>query len=234
MQTEKDAEIVGWVGRVGAAGAEHVMARFQMGRSWAYARLSRLVCDALLEQKTLLYRQPGLYIATAEGLRWQGIKRLGVYRVGAGGFTHAREVASAAVLLHRRFPAWTMLSERELRVHESDEGELVASARLGELPGGRPALHRPDLALISPQGRALAIEIELSVKAPRRLAAICRGWARARHVSQVYYLATPPAARAVTRAVAETRSEDRITVLALADIGTLTATELNEAGNALH
>ncbi len=36
MQTEKDAEIVGWVGRVGAAGAEHVMGRFGMRRSWAY------------------------------------------------------------------------------------------------------------------------------------------------------------------------------------------------------
>jgi hypothetical protein len=234
MQTEKDAEIVGWIGRVGAAGAEHVMARFQMGRSWAYARLSMLVIGGLLEQKTLLYRQPGLYIATAEGLRWQGIERLGVYRVGAGGFTHAREVASAAVLLHHRFPAWTMLSERELRVHESDEGELVASARLGELPGGRPAFHRPDLALISPQGRTLAVEIELSVKAPRRLQAICRAYARARHLSHAYYVATPPAARAVARAVAETRSEDRITVLALADVDALSAAETKEAGNALH
>ena len=26
MQTKKDAEIVGWIGRIGAAGAEHVMA----------------------------------------------------------------------------------------------------------------------------------------------------------------------------------------------------------------
>lgn len=31
MQTEKDAEIVGWLGRIGAASAEHVMARFGMG-----------------------------------------------------------------------------------------------------------------------------------------------------------------------------------------------------------
>lgn len=35
MQTHRDAEIVGWLGRIGAASAEHVMARFQMGRSWA-------------------------------------------------------------------------------------------------------------------------------------------------------------------------------------------------------
>ncbi len=108
-----------------------------------------------------------------------------------------------------------MLSEREIRAHERDEGELLASARVGELPGGRPALHRPDLALLSPQGRLLAVEVELSVKAPARLAAICRGWARARHVNGVYYLATPQAVRAVSRGVAEMRAGDQITVLPL-------------------
>jgi hypothetical protein len=39
-----------------------------MGQDWAYDRLNRVVRDGLLEQKTLLHRQPSLYIATAEGL----------------------------------------------------------------------------------------------------------------------------------------------------------------------
>jgi hypothetical protein len=47
MQTQRDAQIVGWLGRVGAASAEHVMARFGICGSWAYARLSRLVGDGL-------------------------------------------------------------------------------------------------------------------------------------------------------------------------------------------
>jgi hypothetical protein len=227
MQTEKDAEIVGWIGRLGAAGAEHVMGRFDMGRSWTYARLSRLVKDGLLEQRILLYRQPGLYLATADGLRWQGLQRLGVYKVSPGGFQHAQEVANAAVSLHRVLPAWEILSEREIRIQESDQDELIASAKLGELPGGRPGLHRPDLALISPDGNVVAIEVELSVKAPRRLAAICRAWVRARHISAVYYIAPPIVARAVERAITETRTENLIVVLpidepeALADIGEL-------------
>jgi hypothetical protein len=232
MQTEKDAEILSWVGHIGAAGAEHVMARFGMGRSWAYARLSRLVADGLLEQRTLLYRQPGLYVATAEGLRWCGLERLGVYRVGPGGFQHAQHVATVAVALHDGFPGLEMLSEREIRATESDRGELVASVRVGEVPGGRPALHRPDLAVISPEGRTVAVEIELSVKATRRLAAICRGYARARHLQRVYYLAAPAAARAVGRSVAETRAEDRVTVLALADTASLIEAECGEASNA--
>jgi hypothetical protein len=217
MHTEKDGELVAWVGRIGAAGAQHVMERFAMGRSWAYARLGGLVAGGLLEQRTLLYRRPGLYLATTEGLRWQGLLRLGVYRVSPGGFEHARQLATAAVALERGLPSWRVVGEREIRLEEADGGRLIASVSVGQLPGGRPAVHRPDLALLSPQGRVVAVEVELSLKAPRRLAAICRAWARARHIDAVYYLATPAAARALARAIAETRAQERITVLALDD-----------------
>jgi hypothetical protein len=232
MNTEKDGEIVAWIGRIGAAGAEHVMERFAMGRSWAYARLGGLVEAGLLERRTLLYRRPGLYLATTEGLRWQGLRRLGVYRVGAGGFEHARQLATAAVALELGSPGWRVASEREIRLEEADGGRLIASVQVGGVPGGRPALHRPDLALLSPQGRVIAVELELSVKAPRRLAAICRAWARARHIDAVYYLATPTASRGLHRAIAETRAEERITVLPLGDVRALCASEQAELSDA--
>jgi hypothetical protein len=230
VQTERDAAIVEWIGRTGAAGAGHVMSRFGMGRSWTYARLSSLVAGRLLERRTLLHRQPGLYVATAKGLRWQRLERLGVYRVSPGSFEHACEVASAAARLATALPRWELLSERTLRACEADAGELVGSVRIGELPGGRPALHRPDLVIRSETGRTVAVEIELSVKAPKRLAAICRGYARARHLDRVYYLAAPPARRAVERAVRETRSGDRITVLDLADVSGLLDAERAAGG----
>jgi hypothetical protein len=159
MQTERDAEIVGRVGRLGAAGAEHVMARFTMGRSWAYSRLNRLVSDGLLEQTRLLHLRPGLYVATREGLRWRGLERLGVYNVTPGAFAHAWQLASTAVALHGGLPGWKLLSDRELRVIESDRGEFVASSGLGELPGGRRALHRPDLAAIPPTGESSRLRL---------------------------------------------------------------------------
>jgi hypothetical protein len=80
----------------------------------------------------VLHRQPGLYVATAEGLRWCGLQRLGVYRVGAGGFVHAREVAATAVALERGFPTRPVLGEREIRVRERDAGRPLASAKLAE------------------------------------------------------------------------------------------------------
>lgn len=62
MQTARDQEIVGWIARIGAAGAEHVQGRFAIGRSQAYARLSGLSNDGLLEHKQLLHRVPGLLL----------------------------------------------------------------------------------------------------------------------------------------------------------------------------
>jgi hypothetical protein len=63
--------------------------------------------------------------------------------------------------------------------------------------------------------------VELSIKERRRLLSICRGWARTRPIDAVYYLAAPPAARAVERAVGELRAEDRITVLPLDGVARL-------------
>jgi hypothetical protein len=37
MQTDRDGQIVGWIGGLGAASAGHVMRRFGMGRSVADA-----------------------------------------------------------------------------------------------------------------------------------------------------------------------------------------------------
>jgi hypothetical protein len=230
VQSERDAEIVGWVGALGAAGAVHVMGRFGMRRSWAYHRLERLSGDGLLAQRALLHRRPALYVATSAGLRWRGLQRLGVCRVAPGGFEHAWALAQSAVALHALLPGWRVVSEREIRAHEREEHCLFASARLGALTGSRPQLHRPDLALVDPAGGVHVVEVELSVKARARLEAICTGYARARHIRHVYYLAAPAAAGALTRAVHETRAQDRITVLALDATQALAAAAMGGGG----
>jgi hypothetical protein len=232
MQTSRDAEIVAWIGRLGAAGAEHVMARFGMSRSMAYHRLGLLERDRLLEHRGVLFGRPGMYTATRMGLRWRSLDRLGVFRVGPGAFEHAWQVAHVAVELHRTMPEWGVLSEREVRSVEADGEGLFASAQVGG--GERRGVHRPDLALLSPDGRVVAVEVELSTKSAARLAAICRGWARARHIDGVCYLAAPGPARAVERAVSATRVADRVRVLGLEDVGLLAAEWCGrESGDAL-
>lgn len=224
MLTDRDGQIVGWIGRLGAAGAEHVEVRFGMKDITTYRRLAGLVADGLLVRRRLLYQRPGLYVATRKALRWRGPSGLPVCPVTPGTFEHTWQVAGAAAAFDRNLSDWQVWSERELRWHERQEQKLLGSARVGT-KGERDVLHRPDLVLISPQGRVVAVEVEFTAKARPRLVAICRGWARARHVDAVYYLAAPQVAPAVGRAVRETRAEDYVRVLGLEDIGEVVARE---------
>jgi|GEM_PF-4445539 len=125
MHTEKDFAIVDWIGRLGAAGAEHVTERFAMGRRWAYARLSKLVLGGLLEQRTVLYRRPGLYIAMAEALRWCANERSGVYHVGRPGRFRAR--SPFRLDSDRRVPLAQMLATATV-------SDLVRSFRAKRIP----------------------------------------------------------------------------------------------------
>lgn len=236
MQTARDAEIVHFIGQVGAGSADHIMARFGMGRSWAYARLSSLVRDGLLEQRTLLHRQPGLYIATREGLRWTHQSRVGVFRVSPGGFRHAWELTTVVVGLQARLPGWQVIAEREMRARERNTEIPIGSVRLAELPGGGVALHRPDIALVSAlpdrERYADVVEVELSLKSAQRLSLILRAYTRARHLNHVYYLAAPEVIGPLGRAVSAMRASDVVTVLALDALDELAQSVAGEDGDA--
>lgn len=115
-----------------------------------------------------------------------------------------------ALALERQFGPAHVFSERELRAAEQVEGRPIAGAKLGELASGAPRLHRPDLAVLGGEG-TIAVEVELTPKAPRRLEELIRAWRRARWVGEVRYLCAPgQIRRAVERAVQKLRAESRI------------------------
>ena len=218
MVTDRDRAIVEWIGRLGAAGAADVMARFGMGRTAAYRRLAALVDQGLLATARLLHGEPALYVATREGLVWARLARLEPCRVGVASARHFALCAQLAVVLERTEPTYWVWSEREVRVAELEAGGAVASAEVGRLPDGRPRLRRADLILMPYEQsgrRPVAVEVELAVKWARRLEAICRAWARCRLVDHVRYYASPAAARAVARAVERVQAHDVIEICSL-------------------
>jgi transposase len=58
--TDRDRSVVAWAGVVGAVSAQHVMARFGVGRTVGYRRLRALVDHGLLARSRLVYGQPAL------------------------------------------------------------------------------------------------------------------------------------------------------------------------------
>jgi hypothetical protein len=225
MQTDREAEIVAWLGRMGAATCEQVAEHADLNMSKTYSRLRLLIGARLVQHQQLLHRFPGMYTATWRGLRWQGLSHLTVFPLSPTTFKHTWQCTEAAVALEGKLPGWELLSERDIRVRERDEDRLIVSARAVRQPdSGRR--HRADLGLISPTGRVTSIEVELMCKDRRTLENICRAWARARHVDHVYYLAEPTVVRTLKRAIAATRAADFITVLDIGDTAGLVEREL--------
>jgi hypothetical protein len=216
MVTSRDTEVVDWIGRVGAADPGHVMARFEMGRTVTYRRLAALEAAGLIERSRLLHGQSGLTVATRAGLRLCGLEDLGVARISAASVAHWQASTTIAVLLERRHGPGSVGGVREIRAAARAIGREVAAVQVGA------TWHLPDLVVWGPAGPGLpggmAVEVELTAKAPRRLEQIVRGWRRA--VSQgvtspVLYVCSPEALRAVARAVAATEAQQQVRTAAM-------------------
>jgi hypothetical protein len=96
-----------------------------------------------------------------------------------------------------------VLSERRLRSHDAafDRAREPYAVRLGGLDRhGNDCLHYPDLLLIDPRGRRLALELELSPKARARRELILGGYGADARFDRVLYLVEhDPRGRAIRR-----------------------------------
>jgi hypothetical protein len=196
----------------------HVEERFGVGRSVGYELVARSIRAGLLDRVSVLYGEPSLIRATKEGIAFAELG-LPVARISPGAVFHWIACADVALWAERQWGQEAVMGERELRLAEQLERKPIASAVVGELPGGRPRLHRPDL-VVATGDRPTAIEVELTPKAPRRLEAIIRGWGRAAYVERAIYLCAPGATRrGVESAVARAHAEDRVAVDEIGRVG---------------
>lgn len=210
----RDRAILTWIGRMGFVRIEDVRERFGLGRTVAYRRVALMIEAGLLERVRVLYAEPPLLRATKRGLRYVGLPH-SVAGLSPELCGHWISCARVAIVLEREHGAGALLSEREIRAAERALRRPLASARLGEHARGQARLHRADLALRL-DGAVIAIEVELTPKAPRRLEAIVRAWRRANWVESTrYYARAGSTLDGVRRAVAKTRAEDRIDVIEL-------------------
>jgi len=210
--TLRTAALLDAMATIGAGGAAELGALSGTGEAATRARLRALAADGLVRAARVLHGEPAMYALTPRGLRAAGRGELDPVVVSASNAAHLAAVARVAVVLagegHR------LAGERELRAWERAAGRALASAEVGWARDGSVALHRPDLVCLG-DGLPVAIEVELTVKAPERLARIVRGWARSRVIAGAVYHAAPAAMRAVERAIATELAGERVGVVAL-------------------
>jgi len=224
------AQIVDWAARLGAITAEALSRRERATVASARSRLAAAARDGLLVRSSPLRHSPALYTATRAGLHAVGLGALGACEVSASNAAHLAACASVAAALESCYPDHAVRGERELRRDERELGVPLASASL-HAPGARGTRrHRPDLVLWRSDGDGLpiAVEVELTLKAPRRLQEICRAWARARCVAGVLYVAAPAVERALGRAIARAHASEWVIVVPLAAVAGARSTASRE------
>jgi len=220
-QLTSTTAMLDWLAATGAASAPELAAVAALGSATTRRRLRALEQSGLVSSTELLRGEPALHALTRRGLRAAGRPELDPIAISASSFGHCLAVARVALAL--RAAGESVGGERELRAFERIEGTALASIPLGLARDGRTAWHRPDLVCWRAGGAPLAIEVELTVKAPQRLRTIVRGWARSRLIEGVVYYATAPAARALSAAVRIESAHEAVAIVALEHSGELPA-----------
>ncbi len=215
---KRDGELVDWLARLGACEMRHVQERYGISRSVAYELVARLIEGGLVERLRLLWGEPALLRATRAGIVYSGLA-LPPAPVSAHSWRHWSACADAALWIERNWGPEAYVSERELARAEEERQRPIASAQLvSSYDDYGLGLHRPDL-VIQADGGQIAIEVELTAKAPKRLEKIIRGWRRCRLVERTIYVCPAgPAYRAVERAIMLGRAEERVELVELAEI----------------
>lgn len=209
----RDWQIVRWVGRVGVVTIDQLRERFGLGRTVSYRRVAACVDAGLIERLETLRGVPALLRATRRGLRYAGLP-LSVAHAPLELVGHWIACGAVAVALEREFGPGAVRSEREIRVLERGRERPVASAIFGENREGLRRLHLADLAVVAE--RVVAVEVELTPKAPHRLEEIVRAWRRARWVDSIrYYVPDGSAKAGVERAAARVHAGGRVDVLTI-------------------
>lgn len=210
-QPSRDHEMVATLARHGLLTMPLLRQSMGASRTVTYRRFARLAAAGLVERLAVPVIGT-LLRATRDGQRWVGLGDLPVALVRPGDVAHDLRCAEMALRLEEDLaPDARLLTERELLSAERVEGRSIASAPLAQ--HGRDGRHRPDLAIVTDTA-TIAVEVELTAKAPRRLEQIVRAWRRAAHVDRVdYHCGSAGVRRAVERAVAATHSGEKVRVL---------------------
>jgi hypothetical protein len=209
--TPRDVEIIAWIGRAGGVLSMQLQVR-PPGRTQKAVsqKLQRLRENGLLTHARPFGGNKHMYLATRKGLGVAGLDLLPTATVSLETAAHQVAATWLSLELEAEHGADAVVYERELRASHDHWAVVGRAARAR---AGTPRRHYPDFAVETADGRRLAVEVELSIKAPARLDEIMRAYGASSLDLVHYYASGRGVLRALSDAVARTVTTDRVEVL---------------------
>ncbi len=190
--TDRDRELLELVAEHRLVLGSHVQALLGISAAASATRLRALARAGFVTSQRPFHGQPPCYLIRPRGLAAIASER-SVPRIDLRCYTH--DVGAAWLWIAARQgtfgPIRDVLGERRLRSLDAtpDRSGPPYGVRLGGLGAhGRERIHYPDLLLVTPEGRRIGLELELSSKGRVRREKILAGYAADARIDAVLYL----------------------------------------------
>jgi DNA-binding MarR family transcriptional regulator len=174
--TERDMEMLNFINDFGFCEMPQIEKRFSLKKPRSYQLIKRLIKTGFLRHERVFYGQHGIYRLTRKGSRCTELPPLA--RITLANYKHDIELIEVYLKLRDLHPEAQWISERKLKRDKYIDG-------LGKRG------HLPDGMLIFPDGKEVAIEIELTAKGKNRVEKILKWYAGEFDIKEVWYYCPP-------------------------------------------
>ena len=170
--TSRDVEIMRFINDMGFCIMPQIAARFSMKVTPGYRLIRRLISAGYVRHRPSFHSQHGAYYLSAQGAKFTDLPAID--KVHLGCYEHQLTLTDVYLRLMQQHPDTSWISERTLKHDKFYEGVGKAG-------------HVSDGILVFPDGKQVAIEVELSIKGKNRIERIFKSYVSQFSIREVWY-----------------------------------------------
>lgn len=170
--TNRDIEILKFINEFGFCEISHISRRFNLKRPRNYQIIKRLIKAGFIKHERIFYGRSGVYQLTNDGSNLTTLPPIS--KVPLSVYEHNLKLIDLHIALSRKHPDVVWMSERQLKYDKFKDGVGQAG-------------HVCDGIMIFPDGKKVAIELELSMKGERRLNQILKNYSIQFEFNEIWY-----------------------------------------------
>jgi len=189
--TQRDREIMTFINQFGFCEMPQIEKMFSLRKPRNYKVMQRLVREGLVIHERIFYHRHGIYRLSKTGAEFTDLPAID--KVYTANYHHQLMVIEVYMQLTKKYPEAVWISERVLIRDNFKKFKMEAGQRG----------HMPDGVLLLPDGKQIAIEVELTMKGAWRLEKILDHYLRSWDYKEVWYFCAADIMRKMCKVIGE-------------------------------